>query len=554
MFTVSTFPTTSSNVAPGFQSHVEDSGLVDPEITRVRAKHPLWTVYAPEWELYLDAYEGGPDFANAKHLFKHRRESTDDFTDRANRIHYLNYCEPLTSFFTNFIFTETIQRDGGSNQDFYLQFIADVNKKGDDITTYMKHVSDDMQIFGMSYTLVDSPRDVAADGEVLTQQDVEDQGLRPYWVLIKPDEIVDWDVDDFERVTYARRVQMVSDRITGTVRTLEKYTEWYLDKTVITLVDASTYSQPQLLSQDTYPNALGEIPLVCVRHKRSKRYPYMGDSFLRDLAYNNREVMNYTSLLQEFLYRQCFNILAKESDNGLPFRDQEDGVMGTSNILEYPKGASAPSYISPPVAPATFIQSERSFIINEMFKRASQDTLNELFNGEKSSGFSQAQSFSKTVPFIATRADTLESAELAFMKLTMRLMGKQWNGKIKYKDRYELTNITDAISQLTLIFKGLMMPSETFVKEEFKRLVHELDGKISPDKIADIISEIEDMDFTKWQKSLNPGSAKPPTPPPVVAPPQQEAPTGEQQTPKAMPNKPTTLAESAAESRTSASK
>lgn len=547
MFTVSSFPVESSNIAPGFQARVEQQGYVNPEIVRLRTKNPLWLIYAPEWEMYMDAYEGGPTFACAKNLFKHQRENPDDFNDRASRVHYFNYCEPLTDFFTHFIFTETIQRDGGKNSDFYLNFISDVNKKGDAVSDYMKMVSDDMQIFGMSYTLVDSPKQVGADGDVLTVQEVEDLGIRPYWVLIKPDEVTDWETDDFETVIYGKRLQMTTDRTTGEVRTVEKYTEWYPDKTIITLVDASSYAQPQVISQDTYPNALGMIPLVCVRYKRSKRHPYMGNSFLRDFAYNNREVMNYTSLLQEFLYRQCFNILAKESDTSLPFRDQEDNITGTSNVLEYPKGATAPSYISPPIAPATFIQSERERIVSEMFKRASQDTLNELFNGEKSSGFSQAQSFSKTVPFIATRADTLEKAEIALMTLTMKLVGKTWDGKIKYKDRYELTNITDAIAQLTMIFKDLQLPSPTFVKEEFKRLVNELDGKLTPDKMALILKEIEDMDVKGWQKTMklsliaNAGQApaKPPSP------------SGAQQKQKPTPNKPTTLAESAAESRTS---
>lgn len=546
MITSTTFPVESSNIAPGFQARIEQGNEIDPEIQRLRMKNPLWSIYAPEWDLYLAAYEGGPEFACARNIFKHQRENPDDFSDRTRRVHYFNYCEPLTDFFTNFIFTETIQRDGGSNADFYGTFIADVNKKGDNITDYMKMVSDDMQIFGMSYTLVDTPAEVAADGDVLTQQDIDDLGLRPYWVLIKPDEITDWDTDDFERVTYGKRIQMTTDRSTESIRSVEKYTEWYPDRTVITLVDATSYSQPNIISKNTYPNALGMIPLVCVRYKRSKRYPYMGNSFLRDFAYNNREVMNYTSLLQEFLYRQCFNILAKESDTSLPMRDQEDNITGTSNVLEFPKGAQAPSYISPPIAPATFIQSERERIISEMYKRASQDTMNELFNGEKSSGFSQSQSFSKTVPFIATRADTLEKAEVALMTLTMKLIGEVWDGKIKYKDRYELTNITDAIAQLTMIFKDLQMPSETFVKEEFKRLIQELDGKLTPETMAKVLKEIDDMDYTDWQETMklsliaNAGQA----PANAAAP----NPTGAQQKPKPKPNKPTTTAEANAES------
>lgn len=546
MYTVSTFPLESSNIAPGFQSKVEDSGYVNPEIIRLRTKNPLWNIYAPEWQMYLEAYEGGPDFACARNLFKHQRENPDDFSDRANRVHYFNYCEPLVDFFTNFIFTETIQRDGGTNAEWYSTFTSDVNKKGDSVTDYMKMVSDDMQIFGMSFTLVDTPRTPEAHDTILTQQDVEDLGLRPYWVLIKPDEITDWDTDDFDNIVYGKRLQNTTDRSSGDTRSIEKYTEWYLDRTVVTLVDVSSSHQPQIISTTSIPNPLGSIPLVCTRYKRSKRHPYMGNSFLRDFAYNNREVMNYTSLLQEFLYRQCFNILAKEADTSMPMRDQEDNITGTSNVLEFPKGAEVPSYISPPIAPATFIQSERERIVNEMYKRASQDTLNELFNGEGKSGFSQAQSFSKTVPFIATRADTLEKSELCLMTLTMKLVGKTWDGKIKYKDRYELTNITDAISQLTMIFKDLQLPSETFVKEEFKRLIAELDGKLTPEMMAKIMQEIDGMDFADWQETMKLSLISNAGQPPASA-----APGGTAPKKKPKPNKPTTTAESASEAKSS---
>lgn len=500
MYTAGVFPAESSNIAPGFQARVETEGTIDPEIVRLRLKNELWSLYAPEWDMYLSAYEGGPDMCKAENVTKHQRENTEDYADRVKRLHYLNYCEPLVDFFTNFIFSETIHRDGGTNETFYQDFIKDVNRKGDDITTYMKAVSDDMQIYGMSYTLVDTPSIKGLDGDQLSLQEQEEQGIRPYWVLIKPDEVIDWVTDEFERLIYAKRVQPVTKPYREGHTHFEKYTEWYPQETVVTWVDITQPAHPKITQTEVFPNSLGFIPLYVTRYKRSKRNRYMGNSFLRDFAYNNKEVLNLTSLNQEFLYKQAFNILAKESDGGIPMRDQQDGEIGTANVLEYPKGSEAPKYISPPSDPAKFITEERQRIVNEMFKRASQDMMNELFNGEKSSGFSQAQSFSKTVPFIANRADTLERAENALMSYTLQLMGKKWDGKIKYKDRYELTNITDAITQLTSVFRDLLFPSETFVKEELKRLVQELDGKITDDKLAKIYSEIEAMDFDEWHQ------------------------------------------------------
>jgi hypothetical protein len=313
---------------------------------------------------------------------------------------------------------------------------------------------------------------------------------------------LDWITNSFDKYVYIKRLERIQEFVDGFKVDIERYYEWLCDSITITDLDVSRPNTPKIINKIIIPNALGEIPLVCLRYKRSIEHKYMGNSFLRDLALNNKEVMNLTSLLQEFLYRQCFNILAFEADSTVPTATQSEGDTGTANAVSYPKGGKAPEYIVPSSDPAKFIAEERATIIGQMYKRAAQDTVNELFNGGASSGFSKAQSFSTTVPKIATRAETLEKAEGKLMDLTMKYMGKTWDGKIMYKDRYELTNISDALDQLTTLFQDLQLPSETFAKEEMKRFVHEFDGKLPTAIMTQIESEIDGMDFETWQQTM----------------------------------------------------
>lgn len=490
-------------------------------LKELRACHPIYRSAAAEWEFFLSAYEGGSDFTRKDNLFKHVRENEEDYQDRVKRLHNMNYCEPITDFFTNFIFSETIERTSGTsdkNSVAFQEFLSDVNRKGDNIDDFMRQVSDDIQIFGMSYIMVDTP----AFDQTIVQSKAQEQekGIRPYWVLIKPDEVLDWVVDEFLNFKYLKRRYYEDTIVGGKHRTIEVYTEMYPTEYITTRVDTTNPNSPKILSETATLNSLGKIPVYVARFKRSKKTPYLGLSFLRDFAYNQREIMNLTSLLQEFLYRQAFNILAKEVDTSLPMVDQQEGVIGTSNVLEVPKGAAMPAYITPPSAPAEFIRNECMRIKQEMFIRAAQDTMNELFNGEKSSGFSQAQSFSKTVPFISSRAETLERTEIELMKLTYECLGSKWTGKIKYKDRYEITNLTDTLTQLLMIFKDLALPSETFVKATLKDIVKRFDGKLSPELVGKIENEIETMDFKKWQEKIgskakqpSPGAQQRPNPP-----------------------------------------
>lgn len=468
----------------------------DDRIEKLRETHELWDKYSSRWSFYLTAYEGGDDFARKDNLWKHQRENQADYNDRLDRIHNINYCEPLVAFFTNFIFNETIDRSAGAEQLFYEQFCKDVNRKGDDINSFMRQVHDDLQIFGMSYVIVDAPS--LPDGVVFTKAQEEEQGIRPYWVLVKPEEIVDWLTDDFDNYLYVKRKQLKTGMLDGQRSKLEVYTEFFPNKIIVSTLDVTSTGKPEFASSVEMPNTLGTIPIVVSRLKRSKVDSYIGLSFLRDLAGNNREILNLTSLLQEFLYRQAFNILAVESDG----MDDSGGELnvGANNVMQFPKGSEAPKYITPPSDPARFIQDERSRLKQEMFSIAAQDYVNELFNGEKSSGYSQAQSFSKTVPFISTRADILEDLESRLMMLTMKRVSKEWGGKIKYKDRYELTNLTDALTQLQVIVRDLRIDSETFVKEQLKRVVREYDGKLPRKVMAKVEKEIDDIDFKEWME------------------------------------------------------
>jgi hypothetical protein len=54
-----------------------------------------------------------------------------------------------------------------------------------------------------------------------------------------------------------------------------------------------------------------------------------------------------------------------------------------------------------------------------------------------------------------------------------------------------------------MIVGDLGLPSETFVKEELKRIVREYDGKLPPDTLATIYREIDAYDFKKWQDTIN---------------------------------------------------
>lgn len=475
-------------------------GEENDELKRLRSVHPSYAENIILWNFYLSSYEGGPAFAKEENLHKHAREDATDFTARVKRIHYINHIHPMVDYFTDFLYGECIQRDGKENSDFCNSFWKNVDRRGSDITTFMRSISDESQIFGSSFIIVDAPQ--APISRPLTKAEEAKLGVQPYWVRVRPQEILDWVRDEFGNYSYVKRKQSLVGMVGGKKVKTDRYTEWTSDTITVTDVD-TTKERPIVKASTTIPNPVNVVPVVNVMFAESKIDPEVGISFLRDISCQAREVMNLTSLLQEFLYRQCFNMLAMEDDPNLPEGSAQEGTIGTANMLRHPKGSQVPAYITPPVEPAAFLQEERARLISEMYRCAAQNMVNELSNGGKASGMSKAMSFSTTVPKIATRADTLEHAEVRVMTLTMMFISKTWGGEIKYKDHYELTNLTDALTQLTLMFRDLGMPSKTFAALELKRMVHQFDGKFSVEEVKKIEAEIDamfatDATFTGW--------------------------------------------------------
>jgi len=92
----------------------------------------------------------------------------------------------------------------------------------------------------------------------------------------------------------------------------------------------------------------------------------------------------------------------------------------------------------------------------------------------------------------------LEAIENQLMSITLMMLGKTWDGKVKYKDRYELTNLTDALTQFQILTRDLQVTSEEFVKTELKRFVHEFDGKLPVELQSQIDKQIDAINFTEW--------------------------------------------------------
>lgn len=475
----------------------EQTDREQKEIERLRSEHPDYKELKEQWEFFLLAYEGGKRYVSDQTLFKHQREHQEDYQDRLERAYYTNYCQALVDFVPEFIYSQGVSRQAPKGlQPIFDKFKANVDRSGTALDPFMELVAEEARIFGHSWVGLDKLP--APEGETLSLARAEELGLTvPYFYHVRPLEILDWVNDQFGNPLYMKRKETFWEKSgkRGTFRHVERYTEWYQDRIDISRIDI-TEDHERLLPRVKKANDWGIIPFVPFFYKRSKFNKDLGVSMLTDLAYQNRAIFNQTSYLEEFLARQCFNVLAMEQSTAVPTRDRADGRIGTSNVIWIPRDAKhAPEYISPPVEPAEFIQNERAHIVKEMFRQAAQDILSEILSkGETPSGDAQKQAFSRTIPMIAKQADMMQSGEGLLWSMWAKLQKKDWeDGTVSYRDDYGITNLQDLLLQLSTIFNNLKVLPPSFIRAEWKRIIREFDGKLTPEEMKKILSEIDGL-------------------------------------------------------------
>jgi hypothetical protein len=499
--TVNTVQTVAPSVPTQQQQTAEEARRQKEleEIIRLQSQCEDYLDNADHWRFLLKSYEGGPKYIGTDTLHKHRREHASDYQARLDRAHYQNYCQPLVDFVPEYIFSQGVEREApGALKNAFEQFLANCDRSGTSLNAFMQAVGEDARIFGMTYVHVDKlplPENLAPE-EVSVQRATEIGLDLPYLINVRPLEVYDWTTDTCGNFLYLKRCQTFSRFDGQSTRLIERYTEWTPSQFVVSEIDVTDPRDPRIISKRPSNHPWKVVPFIPAYFKRLKSNKDIGQSFLQDIAYQNNHAFNLTSLVGEFLYRQCFNILVLPGRSIVPTKDQVEGDIGTGSVLEVPDDAKVkPDYLSPPVDPAEFLQSEREKTVAEMYRQAAQDIMSDLFKGKNAgSGDAQKQSFSRTIPVINKTADMLEQVEKNVMVLWAKMQGKEWeDGKVSYKDDYSITNLLDLLLQLSQIFNSVKLTTPTFVREEWKRVIREFDSKIPHQTVEKIFAEIDKL-------------------------------------------------------------
>jgi len=469
----------------------------------VQRTYQMYEEFCRWWTFYLDSYEGGEDYLRANYLFRHVKEDEGDFRDRIQRSYYYNFCRTVVDTYVAHIFRKanSIYRRGDDEKD-YERFLSDVDARGNSMNTFMQEqVAPAAQIFGQVFVLVDKPR---FKGELNSKAEERERGIRPYLAIMDPRDVMDFRLDSRGSLLWVRireprcpsgdpfygengsrsscpssqksfpeaDLTRLQDGEDGCVYRTWTRQQWFLHDENSNLIEADEHN-------------LGRVPLVTVFNVESRRYPGLGVSAISDISPINRSIYNWCSLNDEFLYRQCFNILVMPEVPGVKRRK-----LGAGNALTYPIDASSPPhYIYPPVEPGEYLLKNIDAAIRQIYRLAVLGAVWGIDKPQSASGIARAYDLYQTNQNLVKKAKNLEQAEME-----IGAIWGLWEGKKNFKPTVEYPidfKISDVAEDLKNDFSVLQMNISESFNKALKRRAAARYMKLHPKEMQQVIEEIE---------------------------------------------------------------
>jgi hypothetical protein len=491
-------------------------------------RHPEYSDYEEVFTLYYAAYKGGYEWLKdvATYLHSHRLESATDFTRRQERAFYVNYCKRVVDAYTNYIFKNQIVR----SEDPQLQaFFQNADGMGGTIDDVMKKVACLSSVYGRVDCIVDAP--VKEAGKELSVRQAKEGNLLPYVILRSPIESIDWSLDAIGNFNWV----------------LFKYT-FYQDEDPDIERDTSNAYRYKMITREQWvefnendeiigsgPNELGEVFVHRCYNKLDNGL--IGTSLIADIAYINKEIFNWTSLISEQIYKQTFSQLVVPDDGeyyvdnytsttdtvGETAANREanpelrshafESKVGTSWAFTYPAASGhPPQYISPDRDQIDVVWKLIGELIVEIYQMAG------LGSGEGSadaSGRAKQRQFVTVDASLKAKAETLERAENEILRLFCARQGMEFTDEYKssYPKEFDVLSFVEELESELKIATACISPelnkyvlrrvAMKFIEEapaDIKKLILEEikngDGSILVQAGSDYVRISPDMEST----------------------------------------------------------
>ena len=421
-----------------------------------------------QYRLLKDAYLGTGGFDNGGYLQRHKRESEEDFRNRRENAYYLNYVMPIVNALTDPIFKRKPLRDyHGAAETVAKEFLTDVDGNGSDISAFLKRAGITSKLYGVSFIVVDMPKQIAARnlGEMLQMRQF------PYLYMMRPENVRQYGIDKNGNLLYIE-FQEISSIKDGAI--IYRYTHYDLDGWTVWGDDAGK-------EQGNY--SLGCVPVVPLFSRELEQATMLPTPEMLPIAKVAKALYNHCSWLCEILRNQTFPLLT------IPSLSAQELVIGNNNALGYsPDSTHEPNFIAPSSDPATILQNQISYLVQEMYRMSSLSFMLQTPSAN-TSGISRQWEFERTNQQLSNFAHQCASAEEKVMQIFAGWLNSDIEYTVSYPDDFGIVDLTTEIQQAQAVLDlGL---SNGLRIEVLKKVLASYCPDIPDDRFDEIINEAE---------------------------------------------------------------
>jgi len=278
-------------------------------------------------------------------LWKHRRETKDEFDERGERAIHIPLFLSMINIFSAGILRKPPRYENGIPTGGWLDYTTDVDLCGTGMPAFRRLAMHGAQTYGRYHAITDRPS-FDTDAESLAEQ--QERGERPYSYLVSPLDLVDWETDlagKFEWVRIAEPYIVPRDPSALPNANMTQYRIWYRDHWELyqPVIGKKADGGQEYELAGEGPHPVGHVPLCTLNLSREGiRYGMACESPLSEALDMDRYILNALSELDEMERAQAFAILFVPGQRRGPIDIGPFRAIGGEDVT------NAPQYISPP--------------------------------------------------------------------------------------------------------------------------------------------------------------------------------------------------------------
>lgn len=459
----------------------------------VGRRHPDFHTHIEHWKFCEQSFRGGRDYITCgKNIFRFHKEGEGSFKDRLSRTYRANHTKRVVETVNQFLFKQRPQRDPSAPA-VLRSFWKKATKRGDTMDSLSKQIDTWLSVFGIVYVVVDRPNQ---DDERLGSEKL------PYSYIVFPTHVYDVAYDDDGEISWIliaedrRKSSSPFEKDGGYNVRLRLWTRdsWFLFEQA----DGDKYKM-----SDYGDHNLGRVPVVAISENEGSRYA--PPALIGDIAYLDRTLVNYGSLLDEIAYQQTYSQLVMPVEGVLPGTKAANQIMALAqkNVFLYASGGSGgdnrPSFISPDASQAALILSAMEKLKQEIYASTGTDAgdanSSSMSKGrEYASGKVRMMDHSSVENMLLNKAQHLERAEDDIARLVLMWMGADdlveidpnW---VRYPTKFDVRGLIHDIEIASNLID--MAAPTVMVREHLKSLAEKLYPRASEAEMVELLKSIE---------------------------------------------------------------